>query len=209
MAAVRAREAGFDAVQLHGAHGYLMSQFLSPLSNRRTDRWGGNAENRRRFHLEVIRGIRKAAGDDFPLMIKFGVQGDKDGDLSLDEGLETAQQMVREGIDAIEVSGSGRNSVRIMREGDIEKPYFRERAAAVKQAVEVPVAVVGGIRSIETAENILDTGEADLISMCRPFIREPDLVLRWSRGDRNPAKCISCNKCLRMGRGKTLECGEE
>lgn len=206
-AAVRAREAGFDAVQFHGAHGYLMSQFLSPLFNLRTDKWGGSAENRRRFHLEVIRRVRQALGDDFPVMIKFGVQDDSEGGLPLSEGLETAQQMVENGIDAIEVSAGVGASARATREGD---PYFRERAAAVKRAVTVPVMVVGGIRSLEMAKSIVDSGDADLISMCRPFIREPGLVARWQRGEGEPARCISCSKCHAIvGRGETLECGEE
>ena len=101
-AAARARQAGFDAVQLHGAHGYLMSQFLSPLFNLRSDRWGGSVENRRRFNLEVIRKVRQAIGADFPFIIKFGVQDDKEGGLPLSEGVETAWQMVKAGIDAIQ-----------------------------------------------------------------------------------------------------------
>jgi 2,4-dienoyl-CoA reductase-like NADH-dependent reductase (Old Yellow Enzyme family) len=211
LAAMRAKEAGFDAVQFHGAHGYLMCQFLSPLYNRRTDKWGGNAEKRRRFHLEVIRRTRSMVGDDYPLMIKFGVQDDRKGGLSLDEGLETARQMVREGINAIEVSGGiGTDSAQVKREGDVERPYFHERAATVKTAVNVPVMAVGGIRNLKTAKSILDREGADLISMCRPFIREPNLVLRWSKGERNPAKCISCNKCFRAtSTYNTLVCGEE
>ena len=209
-AAVRGREAGFDAVQFHGAHGYLMSQFLSPLFNLRTDRWGGDAENRRRFHLEVVRRVRQALGDDFPVMIKFGVQDDNEGGLPLSEGLETAQQMVAEGVDAIEVSAGVGGSARALREGDPERAYFRERAAAVKQAVTVPVMVVGGIRSLEMSKSIVGSGDADLISMCRPFIREPGLVGRWQGGNEEPARCISCSKCHAIvGRGEPLECGEE
>ena len=209
-AALRGREAGFDAIQLHGAHGYLMSQFLSPLLNLRTDRWGGSAENRRRFHLEVIRKVRQAIGTDFPLMIKFGVQDDREGGLSLSEGLETARQMVAEGIDAIEVSAGIGNAAQATKEGDPERAYFRERATAVKQVVTVPVIAVGGIRSLEMAKDIVDSGDTDLISMCRPFIREPGLVGRWQRGEVEPAKCISCYKCLGIAaRGEPLECGEE
>ncbi len=209
-AALRGREAGFDAIQLHGAHGYLMSQFLSPLLNLRTDWWGGSAENRRRFHLEVIRKVRQAIGTDFPLMIKLGVQDDREGGLSLSEGLETARQMVAEGIDAIEVSAGIGNPAQATKEGDPERAYFRERAAAVKQAVIVPVIAVGGIRSLEMAKDIVDSGDTDLISMCRPFIREPGLVVRWQRGEVEPAKCISCYKCLGIAaRGEPLECGEE
>ncbi len=213
-AALRAREAGFDAVQFHGAHGYLISQFLSPLFNHRTDGWGGSAENRRRFHLKVIQKVSQAVGADFPLMIKFGVQDDREGGLSFSEGLEIARQMVDKGIDAIEVSGGiGRRSgasVRTMRKGDPEQAYFRERAAAVKRVVTVPVMVVGGIRSLEIAKSIVDSGDADLVSMCRPFIREPGLVARWQRGNGEPAKCVSCNKCLGiLMKGEPLECGEE
>ncbi len=208
-AAVRGKEAGFDAIQLHGSHGYLMSQFLSPLFNLRTDRWGGSIEKRRGFHLEVIRRIRHAIGADFPLMIKFGVQDDYDGGLSLKEGLEIAKQMVETGIDAIEVSAGIGTILRVLRKSDPEQVYFRDRAAAVKRAVTVPVMLVGGIRSLETATSIVDSGDADLISMCRPFIREPDLINRWWRGDRKPARCISCNECLdTLAQGIPLQCGQ-
>lgn len=209
-AALRAREAGFDAVQLHGAHGYLMSQFMSPLFNLRADKWGGSRENRRRFHLEVIRKIRRAVGADFPLMIKFGVQDDKEEGLSLGEGVETAQRMAVEGIDAIEVSAGVGRAIQITRDGDPKQAYFRERAAAVKRAVAVPVMVVGGIRRLEMAQSIVDSGDADLISLCRPFIREPGLVARWQRGGEDPARCISCSQCMAIvGKGEPLECGQE
>ncbi len=212
-AALRGRKAGFDAVQLHGCHGSLFCQFLSPLLNLRTDRWGGSTENRRRFHLEVIRRIRNATGADFPLMIKFGVKddtekrfligiqkeiGETEGGLSLSEGVETARQMVMVGIDAIEASTSGTSAGRAARKDQPERPYFRDRAAAVKQAVSVPVIAEGGIRSLEMAKSIVDSGDADLISMCRPLIREPDLIARWQKGEVAPSKCISCNKCLRI-----------
>ena len=208
--AVRVREAGFDAVQLHGAHGYLMSQFASLLFNHRTDRWGGSPENRRRFHVEVVRRIRKAVGKDYPILIKFGVQDDREGGMSLAEGLETCRQMVDAGIDSIEVSAGVGASSAVIQEGGSDKPAFRERAAAVKKAVNIPVAVVNGIRSLKMAEEIIDSGDVDMVSMCRPFIREPHLVLRWQKGDTRPATCISCNKCFPiLARGEPLECGEE
>ena len=209
-AAVRAREAGFDAVQLHGAHAYLMSQIESPIFNRRTDQWGGNAENRRRFHLEVIRKIRQAIGDDYPLMIKFGIQDDREGGLSLEEGLETAKQMVAKGIDAIEVSAGVGNAAPAVKESDPERWYFQERTAALKQLVSVPVIAVGGMRSLELSQTIVDGGDADMISLCRPFIREPGLVKRWEGGDKKPARCISCNRCFGViARGIPMQCGEE
>ncbi len=206
-AAQRAVEAGFDAVQLHGAHGYLMSQFLSPLSNQRNDLWGGSNENRRRFHIEVIKKIRQTIGKDFPLMIKFGAKENREEGLSLEQGVETAKLMVENGIDAIEISaGDSRTAVPIMR-NEPEKILFRDAARVVKKEVLVPIILVGGIRNLQTAKDILDNGDADMISMCRPFIREPDLLIRWQKGDTTPAKCISCSRCLRGG--KPVACNEE
>ena len=194
-AAVRARKAGFDAVQLHGAHGYLLSQFLSPLYNFRTDRWGGTAENRSRFHLELVSKVRRQIGDDFPLLIKFGIQDDTEGGLPLNEGLETAKQMVARGIDAIEVSAGVGRIPMVARKEHAEFVPYRERAAALKQLVTVPVMVVSGIRSLDMAQSIVDSGDADLIAMSRPLIREPDLIARWQRGDNVPSDCVSCMKC--------------
>jgi 2,4-dienoyl-CoA reductase-like NADH-dependent reductase (Old Yellow Enzyme family) len=209
-AAVRARVAGFDAIQLHGAHGYLMSQAESPLFNQRTDQWGGNPENRRRFHLEIIRRIRKAIGSDFPLLIKFGVMDDREGGLTLDEGIETARQMVAAGIDAIEVSAGVGEAIPIARKDNAELTPFRERAYKAKHEISIPVMLVGGIRTLETAKDIIKSGDADMVSMCRPFIREPGLVARWQRGEQVSAKCISCNRCLHIGRrGDSLDCNEE
>lgn len=214
-AAVRVREAGFDAVQLHGAHGYLMSQFASPIYNHRTDSWGGSGQKRRHFHLEVIRRTRKAVGDDFPVMIKFGAQDNQEGGMSFSEGLETCIQMEEAGIDLIEISaGVGTGSAAIskagLKKGEIDKVVFRQNAAAVKKAVGVPVAVVNGIRSLEKAQEIISSNDADMVSLCRPFIREPHLISRWMTEDTRPATCISCNLCFPiLRRGEPLSCGED
>ena len=209
-AGVRVCEAGFDAVQLHGAHGYLFSQFASPLFNHRSDRWGGSPENRRRFHLEVISRLRKAVGKDYPILIKFGVQDDKESGMPLSEGIEICRQMVKVGLNSIEVSAGVGNAISRLSEGEVSEPVFRERAAAMKKAVNIPVAVVNGIRSAEIAEDIIQSGDADIISMCRPFIREPHLLLRWQIGDTSIAKCISCGKCMPIAvKNESLECAEE
>lgn len=213
-AAVRAREAGFDAVQLHGAHRYLMAQFLSPITNHRQDRWGGTPEDRRRFHVETVRRVRAAVGPDFPLMIKFGVMDDIDGGTLFEEGVATAKAMVEAGIDMLEVSagisGGNVSSSRVLPPGVTELAYYRERTARAKKELDIPVAVVGGIRSLEMAEDIVKSGDADLIALCRPLIREPSLIRRWLEGDRRPAICISCAKCMALcRRGEPLECGEE
>ena len=208
--AVRGREAGFDAVQLHGAHGYLVSQFLTPIYNKRMDKWGGNSENRRQFPLEVIRRVRNALGDDFPLFIKLGVRDYIEGGISLEEGVETARQMVENGLDAVEVSAGIGTGVPVTKPKEPEKAYFREESAAVKKVVRVPVAEVGGIRTISLANEIIKSGDADMISISRPFIREPDLLARWKSGDTAPAKCISCNRCFEpVSKGQPLYCLQE
>jgi len=212
-AAVRVREAGFDAVQLHGAHGYLFSQFLSPLTNRRDDRWGGSAENRRRFHAEAVRRVKTAAGREFTVMMKFGVMDEQEGGATLAEGIEALRAMVAAGLDAVEISGgigNPRGAGLKFDDDTTEITYYRERAAAAKRAVDVPLAVVGGIRAIETAEEIVRAGDADFISLSRPLIREPGLVRRWQNGDQRRATCISCYKCLSsLNRGNPLECQQE
>jgi 2,4-dienoyl-CoA reductase-like NADH-dependent reductase (Old Yellow Enzyme family) len=210
-AAARAKEAGFDAVQLHGAHGYLMSQFLSPQTNRRTDEWGGSPEARRRFHLEVIRSVRRAVGERYPIWMKLGLQDYVDGGLPLTEGLQALTALAAEGLSAVEISsGLGTRAVQVDGPGDKERAYFRGESAEAKRAVDIPVMLVGGIRSLSLAGNILESGDADMISMARPLIREPDLIARWQRGDTAPAKCISCAKCLAAGlQGGPLACEEE
>lgn len=213
-AAVRTREAGFDAVQFHGAHGYLMSQFFSTITNHREDRWGGSPENRRRFHLEVIRRTRAAVGADFPILIKFGIMDDSEGGTGLEEGIEALKAMAEAGLDGVEISGGigtgTQSSTRVTNDDVLEDVFYRERAAAARNAVSIPVAMVGGIRYLETAEEIITAGEADFISLSRPLIREPELIRRWAEGDRQRAKCITCNKCFAIAhRGEPLDCGEE
>ena len=174
------------------------------------DRWGGNPENRRRFHLEIISRLRKALGDDYPILIKFGPQDEREGGLPLAEGLETCRQMVKAGLNSIEVSTGFGNPISRLRQGEVCRPVFREIAAEVKKAVKVPVAVVNGIRNIGTAEDIIHSGDADIISMSRPFIREPHLILRWQTEDDSPSKCISCGKCMPIAvKSQSLECYEE
>ena len=209
-AAARAKEAGFDAVQLHAAHGYLANQFLSPLTNLRTDEWGGSPEGRRRFHIETLRAMRRAVGRDYPLWAKLGVH-EAEGGLPLDEALDALRAMVAEGLSAVEISaGQGAAAIRTARPEDEERPFFRKESAAAKRAVDIPVIVIGGIRSLTTAEDIVTSGDADMISMARPFIREPNLIARWQSGDTAPATCISSNKCIAVAyQAGVLACQEE
>jgi 2,4-dienoyl-CoA reductase-like NADH-dependent reductase (Old Yellow Enzyme family) len=212
-AAMRAKEAGFDAVQLHGAHAYLFSQFLSPFTNRRNDAWGGSLENRLRFHREVLADIRKKTGDDFPVLIKLGVQDSFPEGLQFEEGMAAARILAESGFDGLEISVGLRGKAfeeSEFRTGidDISKEaYLRALCAAVKRQVTVPVAMVGGLRSFELMEEIIRKQEADLISLSRPLVREPRLIKDWKQGDYHRARCISCNQCVQaMIKGGTLHC---
>jgi 2,4-dienoyl-CoA reductase-like NADH-dependent reductase (Old Yellow Enzyme family) len=203
-AARRARTWGFDGVQIHGAHGYLVNQFLSPLTNRRTDSYGGSLENRSRFLFEVYRKIRDTVGSGYPVMIKLNAEDNLDGGLELGDAVEVARGLAGAGIDAIEISAgtpaSGDESpVRMNIDRPGKEAYHLNQARKVKDAAGCPVMVVGGIRSFEVAEKTVGEAGQDYVSMARPLIREPDLPARWLQGDRRPATCISCNGCFGPG----------
>ena len=200
----RAKAWGFDAVQLHGAHGYLINQFLSPLTNRRTDEYGGGIENRSRFLFEVYRQIREEVGPGYPVLIKLNAADNLTGGLGSDDAIYVAKKLSEEGIDAIEVSAgtpaSGEQSpARTKIDTPEKEAYNLEAARRIKKAVSCPVMVVGGFRSYEVVEKALSDYGVDYISMARSFIREPGLALRWKNGDTSPAKCISCNGCFKPG----------
>lgn len=214
-AARRARSAGFDGIQLHSAHGYLLSQFLSPWFNRRSDNYGGTIDNRVRIHAETIRAIRKTVGTDYPLLVKMNCEDFSEGGLTVAESIAAAGQMVDIGLDAIELSGGlltgGKLSPSRPNINQSEKEaYFKDAARAFKKALDVPLILVGGIRSIEVAEKLIDAGTADYFSMSRPLIREPGLINRWRSGDRTRARCLSDNLCFRPGMtGKGIYCVAE
>ncbi len=200
----RAKTWGFDAVQLHGAHGFLINQFLSPLTNRRDDEYGGSIENRSRFLVEVYREVREKVGADYPVLIKMNGADNLDGGLEIDDTVYAAQKISDMGIDAIEVSSgtpaSGEmNPVRMKINKPEKEAYNLEFARRIKDAVSCPVMVVGGFRSFEVADKALRDDGMDYIAMARPLIREPDLANRWQQGDRSMAACISCNSCFMAG----------
>jgi 2,4-dienoyl-CoA reductase-like NADH-dependent reductase (Old Yellow Enzyme family) len=200
----RAKAYSFDAVQLHAAHGYLINQFLSPLTNRRTDGYGGSLENRCRFLLEVYRRVRSAVGPGFPVLAKLNGSDNLEGGLVLSDAVYASSLLDEEKIDAIEVSGgtsaSGENTpVRIKIDNPDREGYNLLLAKEIKKAVRCPIMVVGGFRSLEVIDKALKEDGIDYISMARPLIREPWLIKRWQEGDRSPARCISCNGCFKPG----------
>ena len=200
----RAKAAGFDGVELHAAHGYLLSQFLSPIYNRRPDEYGGVIQNRARICLEIYSAIREVVGRDYPVLIKMNGQDYSRNGLVLEESVRIAKLLAESGFDAIELSGGLLKSVKMSpsrpRIDTMEKEaYFREDARAFKRAIGIPLILVGGIRSFEIAGQLVEEGEADYIAMSRPFIREPELINRWKAGDRRRAECTSDNLCFAPG----------
>ncbi len=210
----RAKKAGFDGVQIHAAHGYLFSQFLSPYFNKRQDEFGGSVENRTKIAIEALRKIKSATGEGYPVLIKINSDDFIDGGICPEEMLLIAQLLEQNGIDAIELSGGthfSKEGYDPVRKGNRATPnhgaYYFNAAGKLKKAVKVPVILVGGIRAFDTAENIVDSGTADYIAMSRPLIREPQLIKRWESGDTARASCESCNSCFRpVLTGKGLYC---
>ena len=226
-----AKEAGFDGVQLHLAHGYLLSEFVSPRMNRRTDEWGGNTENRFRIVKTIFEKARKEVGN-YPIIAKInGYETLKNG-MSIGESVKIAKLLEQVGCNGIEVSnGTIKAGLATMR-GNVpwemivaqndrlnkmprfvksiigtvaEKAfpppqpkslYNLDAATAIKKAVNIPVIVVGGITNMNDIENIINQNKSDLVSMCRPFILEPDLVNKFKTGQQTQSKCIQCNFCI-------------
>jgi len=222
----RAVAAGFDGVHIHGANGYLISEFCSPLTNRREDGWGGDPERRDRFLLEVIRAVRDAVPAGFPVTLKLGM-ADAEPGLTVEESVGRCRRLVGAGIDAIEVSvnvmvapsDSAQTYVAVDRTRAWEdllvhrllaearpEAYFRDAARQLRAAVDAPIVLVGGLRTTAAMTAVLRSGDADFLAMARPFIREPDLVAQIQAGRRGRVDCTSCNLCLRHEGHHSLRC---
>lgn len=199
-----AREAGMDAVQIHAAHGYLGSQFLSPTANRRGDEWGGSLENRARFLRRVIRAVRASVGADFPIGMKLGALDDDPSGLSAADALQAAAWFQEDGLDFIEISGAFHAAVclRHLKPGPKEG-YYLPLARQFKERLSIPVIVVGGWRSLETINAAIGSGACDAVSLARPLIRQPDLLALLRQGGRS--ECIGCNLCL-LTNDRRTEC---
>lgn len=213
VAAGRAQAAGFDAVQIHCAHGYLGSQFLSPFVNRRDDAWGGTPEKRRRFLEEVAAAVRARVGAEYPLFVKLGLFDGVEGGLRTAERIEITAHLAAMGFDAVEISaglGGATNITALPAIRRVEdEAYFRPLARRVREACDLPLILVGGIRSRAVMEEVLASGDADFVSMCRPLIREPDLPRRIRLGEAERAACLSGNRCFpkETGLGTACRCG--
>jgi 2,4-dienoyl-CoA reductase-like NADH-dependent reductase (Old Yellow Enzyme family) len=210
-ATLRMKAHGFDGVQLHAAHGGLLSSFLSPYTNRRDDSYGGSVKNRARVVQEIVSQARDSVGD-FPILIKMNATDYVEGGIDIDTFPELAVEIESAGIDAIEISGgmwdclvrseeelgfrpvpAPESHTRIHRPD--RQSYFLDYAERLD--LDIPVILVGGNRDIERLEEIVCQGRVDFIALCRPLISEPDLPKRWREGRGSSATdCISCNSCI-------------
>ncbi len=205
-AAVRAKKAGFDAVQLHAAHGYLLNQFLSPYTNKRTDEYGGNTQKRVQVIADIFNRTIEKIGKNFPILIKMNVDDFLEGGINLEESKRIVERLSEVRFAAIEISG-GVWETRIKNQELVtirtgirsreKEAYFLPYAKEIRRVTDIPLILVGGIRSLNMAQEILAEGSADFVSLCRPLIRQPDLPRKWLNGiGELTADCISCNACL-------------
>lgn len=211
----RAKKAGFDGIQYHGAHGYLITQFYSPYMNHRDDNYGGSTENRARFALDILKTSRKKAGTNFPISMKMNGSDRINGGLEVSEAKILASIFAKSGFDMLEISSY------IWDAGMLERPIslppesqkdIRQRgleafnlnlASEIKEylkqdsSTNIPITLVGGLYRFETIRTIIDKEGIDLCAMCRPLIRQPDLPSIWKKGPPFPeAECIHCNLCM-------------
>jgi 2,4-dienoyl-CoA reductase-like NADH-dependent reductase (Old Yellow Enzyme family) len=217
-AARRAQEAGFDGVQIHGAHGYLISQFLSPFVNRRTDGWGGDGstmdaaglEGRTRFLRAVCGAVREQVGPEYPVFIKLGTMDGVEGGLTPEEGARVVAALEGMDLDGVEISGGiggGRDlNTRKGIRSEADEAYFRPFARQARPATRLPIILVGGLRSQRVMEDVLATDDADFISLCRPLICEPDLPDKFRLGLQKRSSCISANRCWAERGGEGIAC---
>jgi 2,4-dienoyl-CoA reductase-like NADH-dependent reductase (Old Yellow Enzyme family) len=226
----RAIEAGFDGIHIHAANGYLISEFSSPLTNRRSDEWGGSPERRDRFLLAILARVREVVPGGNPVTVKIGMVDEvPSGGLGLDETVPRATRVVEGGADALEISCNvmtlasdsahqyvavdSRRAAEDLLVHRIGKPaaaeaYFVPWARRVRAAVgpDVPLIAVGGMRRTETMNAIVASGDADFVALARPLIREPDLAAQIEGGRTGRVDCTSCNICLMHEGQHSLRC---
>ncbi|MFY0652780.1 MAG: NADH:flavin oxidoreductase/NADH oxidase family protein [Cyclobacteriaceae bacterium] len=190
MAADIAKKAGFTGVQIHSAHGYLLSQFLSPHTNTRTDRWGGKMENRYRLLQCIIEEVRKVVGEHFPIAVKLNSSDFQQGGMTEEESLGVVCMLDKEGIDLLEISGGTYEKVAFFMMNDKTKEstkqreaYFIDFAKKVRAVSKVPLLVTGGFRSYDFCNEVLSSGELDLIGMARPFLTNPEEIPGFLKGE--------------------------
>jgi len=205
-AARRIVESGFDAVQLHAAHSWILSAFLSPVTNKRDDEWGGTNEKHAALVIRICEGIREVAGNDYPILVKLGIKDYHPEGKSIEDGVRQAVLLEQCGVDSIEVSEGIEEDFFHHIRSDAVSPYYLEECRQVRQALSIPVMLVGGIRKLEDMQKIISDGTADAVSMCRPFVMDPYLVKKLHAASVDGSQCTSCNECTLTMREGRLRC---
>lgn len=208
-AANRAREAGFELIEIHGAHGYLVNQFLSGYSNIREDRYGGGLKGRARFAVEIVRELRKRLGPDFPLSFKISAREFVPNGLTLDESFAIINLLIEAGINVVQVSaGNDATPEWICQPMFMPKACLTDLSEAIRRKVAIPVMAVGRINDPFTADQVLSHGKADLVCMGRALMADPQLPKKAKAGNYNAIRpCIGCNSCMEsIFRNGRLEC---
>lgn len=212
-AAERAKTAGFDAVQIHAAHGFLLGQFLSPYFNRRSDDYGGPLEARARILLEAVRAVREGVGPDYPVLVKINATDSLEGGVDSEQMVPTCVLLEQAGVDAIEISGGTMLAYYTNTYAGFFAPPFKEgtyyenAARKYREQVKLPLMLVGGIRTYQQSEALVKEGVADYVSLSRSLVRQPDLIERWQAGERVDSQCVSDNACLVAGiKGHHVHC---
>jgi len=211
----RAYDCGYDAVQIHGAHGYLLSDFVSPFTNKRTDEFGGNFEKRTKILVDIYNQLRDEVDKNFPILIKLNTMDYLQGGLRLDEAKNIAKILIETGYDAIEPS-SGRYNLKfssrktypsVMDKSEKNENYFLQNVKRLKPIMRGrPIILQGGIRNPVVIEEFIKDNTTDFIALSRPLLYEPDLPMRWKNGDLSPPLCTSCNACLAVAATDTAYC---
>ena len=204
-AALRARKAGFEVIAIHAAHGYLIQNFLSPYSNKRTDEWGGSFENRIKFLKEIIAAVRKNIGPDYPLIARISIEEIAEGGLVIEDQLKLAKLLEAWGVDMVDISiGTYGYQEYLIPPMDMPLAINADKAARVKAELNIPVSVVGRINDPFVANQIIDEGKADFVDMGRALIADPEFANKTARGDWDSiVKCVACNQgCF----GQSLFC---
>lgn len=211
-AARRAKEAGFDAVEVHAAHGYLIHQFLSPRTNRRKDAYGGNSEKRLRFALEVLQRVRHEVGETFPVLFRLSAKEFIENGYNLEEALDWAVELERAGSSALHVSGGTTESLlgsaHVIPPMVFPEAYHVPLAAAIKRKIRIPVIAVGRLNTPEIAERVLNEGLTDLVAAGRAFLCDPHWPLKAAQGEKDRIRpCVACNHCVwRLFQQEALSC---
>lgn len=205
-AAYRAKTAGADMIEVHGAHGYLLCKFLSPFSNKRDDEYGGNTENRTRFFREILQRVRSKIGHDYPISCRISADEFVEGGLTLDESKYIAQILVDAGANVINVS-AGISGDKILPKEEHGRMCYAHLARGIKESVTVPVIAVGNILDLTNAEKVLQGGDADMTAMGRALIADPYLIEKTARGKMSDIEgCIQCRNCLSSMTKSHLSC---